>query len=603
MLNRRVGVKPTAVADAVLYRQIAILCILIALGIHTWLIINQSLHFMTRNDDTFYYFEVVNRFALGQGWTFDGINATNGVQPLWAAVLSVAASLGRILGVTDIVLLARGYMLIAVLANILGTYYFYCLAHRWLSARDALLVLVLWLLTPRMVTLQLEGMENALNLLILSLTLWLYFRLITPTTPRQTRPVAALAALGACLGLLFLVRIDNSLLIAPLVLHVSYRIYVQSSGPFFQRFRRWLAFAMPAMLLAGLYLAYNLLVHGHLLPISGVVKQYNNALTVTLLGGYLDPDFWLFAGRETVFALALVMFNVVDIGALGGLWQALETLPPLNGILLGDVLGTALNLGVMIAVLLVAFGLYLRWRRISLRLLFKNIFRGLRPLLTPNIFLLFVIAHVMLHVLFNTTYLIHSGVSWYWVPLYMYLMLCLAAVVGGLFDTIFAPSLPAMPAPSVRWRYSLALIAALALNLVVYLGLVAMPESDLYSQTAQRKAGLWISTHLPQGTRLGSFDAGVVGYFSQQPVVNLDGLANNYDLFDAYRQRRLDQYVLTQGIDYIVGYWPFPPTERGSWRGLSRLDEVVHTIPIYSQDVSFRQRLDDSLYIMSVEQG
>ena len=45
-------------------------------------------------------------------------------------------------------------------------------------------------------------------------------------------------------------------------------------------------------------------------------------------------------------------------------------------------------------------------------------------------------------------------------------------------------------------------------------------------------AGTLILSHLlPEGSVVGSSDAGVIGYFSRHPVVNLEGLVNSYDFF------------------------------------------------------------------------
>src|SRR5438105_15832144 len=38
-------------------------------------------------DDAFYYFRIARNIALGHGSTYDGVNSTNGYQPLWLAVL------------------------------------------------------------------------------------------------------------------------------------------------------------------------------------------------------------------------------------------------------------------------------------------------------------------------------------------------------------------------------------------------------------------------------------------------------------------------------------------------------------------------------------
>ena len=53
---------------------------------------------------------------------------------------------------------------------------------------------------------------------------------------------------------------------------------------------------------------------------------------------------------------------------------------------------------------------------------------------------------------------------------------------------------------------------------------------------------------LPEGSVIGSWDAGVIGYFSRFPVVNLDGLVNSYDHFRARHIQR------TEGINFYRRY-------------------------------------------------
>ena len=53
--------------------------------------------------------------------------------------------------------------------------------------------------------------------------------------------------------------------------------------------------------------------------------------------------------------------------------------------------------------------------------------------------------------------------------------------------------------------------------------------------------------------KIGAFQAGIIGYFSQRDVVNLDGKVNPA-AYSAIRNRRLYQYVREQGIDYIMDW-------------------------------------------------
>jgi len=42
-----------------------------------------------------------------------------------------------------------------------------------------------------------------------------------------------------------------------------------------------------------------------------------------------------------------------------------------------------------------------------------------------------------------------------------------------------------------------------------------------------------------------------LGYYSKQPVVNLDGLINNFDLLPYLREKRVSEYVKKEGISYL----------------------------------------------------
>ena len=61
---------------------------------------------------------------------------------------------------------------------------------------------------------------------------------------------------------------------------------------------------------------------------------------------------------------------------------------------------------------------------------------------------------------------------------------------------------------------------------------------------------------LPEGSVIGSWDAGVIGYFSRFPVVNLDGLVNSYDYLRAgpALHRRARSYQQPEDIDFYQRY-------------------------------------------------
>ena len=64
-------------------------------------------------------------------------------------------------------------------------------------------------------------------------------------------------------------------------------------------------------------------------------------------------------------------------------------------------------------------------------------------------------------------------------------------------------------------------------------------------------AALWVNDNIPKGATIGSFNAGIQGYFSTHRVVNLDGLVNNA-AFEALRQKDMWSYIQSEKIQYLV---------------------------------------------------
>lgn len=51
---------------------------------------------------------------------------------------------------------------------------------------------------------------------------------------------------------------------------------------------------------------------------------------------------------------------------------------------------------------------------------------------------------------------------------------------------------------------------------------------------------------------IGAFDAGIIGYYTAGRVINLDGLANNFDYFENYLvPKRLKEYLIEQGATHL----------------------------------------------------
>src|SRR5690606_2834962 len=56
---------------------------------------------------------------------------------------------------------------------------------------------------------------------------------------------------------------------------------------------------------------------------------------------------------------------------------------------------------------------------------------------------------------------------------------------------------------------------------------------------------------LPENALVGSFNAGIPGYFSERRVTNLDGLIN-HEVVRYWRERRWNQYLIAAGVTHIA---------------------------------------------------
>jgi len=82
--------------------------------------------------------------------------------------------------------------------------------------------------------------------------------------------------------------------------------------------------------------------------------------------------------------------------------------------------------------------------------------------------------------------------------------------------------------------------------LISYIGF--NPWQALYMQ-----AGQFIEERLPDGARVGAFNSGIVSYFTNKKVINLDGVVNS-DMYQVLRDRQLMAYIRKNNIDFVLDH-------------------------------------------------
>lgn len=440
-------------------------------------------------DDAFYYLRIAEHLAAGSGSTFDGRHPTNGYHPLWLLCL---VPLAWWLPDPESLLLAS-FVLQALLAA-LTTTLVYRIARFAVGRPAALMAALVWIRIQCTYWMAWAGMEYGLQALAIVGLQFAYLQ--------QCRQ-ATLATPGRCLllGLLgsfaFLARLDNLLLAAFIGLNLVWRRSRQGSSTL-APWRCRVAYVAPIAIVVIVYVAVNLWLFRHPLPISGALK---NVWSAQLLAE--DPNLsrygWI--GAKTIYMLS-------------PLW------------LLSRSLAASLLLGAFGGIALVAMTKRSPWRI------------DWWPLAAFS--LLQYLAYAAVY---------HGGFSfkpWYFVAQ----PLLAALIVAAVFERALG-WLDRTPVWS-RWKpWGIALaLAIVGLSTAVNTGRRQERQSR-YSDEPLYVAAGWLHRNLPAGTTVGAWNAGILSYFSRLEVVNLDGLVNSRAFFLEGRHD-LCAYFDEEGIAYLV---------------------------------------------------
>ncbi len=136
---------------------------------------------------------------------------------------------------------------------------------------------------------------------------------------------------------------------------------------------------------------------------------------------------------------------------------------------------------------------------------------------------------------------------WYFAPLVLY---GFALLLHGSADLLDGAA-----AEGPRSRRSVQAIILVPLVGGFFLLGGQFVDPDLRSiQEANRDAGHWISTELPADAVVASWDAGVLGAFTDQPVVNLDGVVNSGEFADAMEAGRGGAFLRAEGVTHVANH-------------------------------------------------
>lgn len=487
-------------------------------------------------DDAFYYLKIALNFHTYHDFTFDGLHLTNGVHPFyqyWVTLISFITQ--------DKIFFVRVLLFFAVFLNLVSSFLLFFIGRRFFHHHGALFITVIWLLSPVFWRINLMGLENSLLAVFLLTSLLLFLRF-------QERDVTwrDLFLLGVILGFGFLTRIDEALWIAIIALFFLRKIlskgwrHVCSLG---------FSFFLPQFLITLPFFVYTWLTFGRFALTSGTVKRFQMATWLQIhYGSYLNFDYW-------VLILKTFVLQVIQWG--GYITSAFWMFPLQIATRMQEV--SEANVLQYFSYMMVSFFavcvLFLFFFVRSQKLAFKEYFFSLQrsacfiSLLPLVPFFLFAAIHVVTYLVFFYTQIGYAD-KWYFVPEYVTTLILIAWLTEFLFLR------------RDRWIFGMTVVAmvfAIGSAVVTFGFTKPSPFEPLYGNDtitfAKVQATRWMNDNLPSNARVGTWNAGLVGYLTERPVIHLEGLVNDFYFYDNYLTRnRIIDYMRDERITYLADY-------------------------------------------------
>jgi hypothetical protein len=453
----------------------------------------------TLADDPFYYFTIARHFVQGHGFSFDGVEPTNGFHPLWMLVI-----LPLFGAVRDPILVLHFVLTVSAVLDLLALLWLFRLLRELkISTPVSIGVAVLYAISPLSVSTSgsLNGLETALNLAVTIAFLTSYRRAFVA----HDHTLAATVRLGCWAGFLLLARTDNVVLLA-----LTYASLLWHERTARARIRRTFWSLVVGGFIAAPWLIWSVVRFGSLVQVSGRSIALFNRRSVESQGWTLLD----YAVKQLRNLATIVTYFPVYHLNLGSFARASA-----GNLIIVTVLGCT------------AVHVYRKDSRRGQTALLNRLAPWCLPLAACP---LFVLIHTMRAIELR---------GWYYVSMLPALYVVLA---------IFADyALAAMPVG--LWRGSRYLAAGF--GLLCFLTSAVSMRAGLARRCGEIDSYRMIRSvngALPDGTLVGSWNAGLFGYlYEQGAVVNLDGLANNR-VYDQIVGRSLGSYVSARRIKYLL---------------------------------------------------
>ena len=437
-----------------------------------------------KTDDSYFYFKIAQNVVAGLGSTFDGINPTNGYHPLWMILcIPIVYFFDDKIMVLRIVMVLSAIFLYFTLLNLLA------LLRNFGIRRTSSFIVVLLLGTNSLWHSHgMCGMEFPLSLFLTTLFLYLF------------QQKASGVWFGLVGGLTFLVRLDNVFLICIVYLFVFFQKQFKKSD---------LIAAGITASLAAIYIFWNIGYFGHVIPVSGMVKEWWGQI-----GGGINFFYILGLYSHSISQNLKYWYDLIKGGG--------ATHIPFR---FSDFLSTCTFFSLLI---LFVYSL------VKQRKVFNS----------PLIKVLFI--SVFIHIFWYAFRTKFAGFgTWYWAVEWIFIIVLFAIALDKLFP-----------------------LSLLGKIFIIFLLLVTFPRDFLErppfisQKTLYQQFIEFLECNTEPGSIIGMPACGIVAYYmDDRTFINVDGVTNSYKYLEAIKRREACKILRNNGMNYAFLMDAFPYTQ------------------------------------------
>lgn len=492
------------------------------------------------SDDSYYYYRVAQNIANGYGSTFDQINKTNGYQPL---VLWILVIIYKIFGNDLLTPIIISQIIFSIISTF-SAYLTYRLVKEFTGKSfPALLSTFLLFLNPVIIAINFKALETNFYWFLLILTVLFYRKYL------QNQVIYIYYFIfGVLIAIAAFARLDGAFYVVAFALY----ILIFSRVDFLSRIKKVFVTGFGFSLLFIPHLVYNLVYFNHIIPISGRAKVFHNhKLVLSQVGDYWSLDFILYELRRFIYPFNFDLFANRGFG------------------LFEQVL-----VYIVLLLILLTFIYFIR----------KNYFKKTINYFTGYGFItLFLFLHYSYYTLYFWEYRFY-----YFLPEIITLIILFSISLNELITEISNKKIAYIL--NEKFLFVFVLILFLTGGYKIF--------TAKHEQILPLKTSRWISQKIPETEILASANAGILSYYSQRKVINLDGMVNSDELLNVYKQGEdaYLNYLKKYKVNYIVDYFLSnkPENKYQFPRILNDKYEVIHVV----NDSRFKyQKLNHMLVI------